>query len=480
MSLEAKAVNGVIWNSIAKFSSYGIEFVVGIILARILSPKEFGLIGTITVVIALSEVFINSGFSQALIRKQNCTEKDYSTVFYFNLLVGCFVFALLFLTAGTLSSFFNNHELKPLIQVLGVGLIISSLTLIQRTTLTKRIDFKLQTKINLVASLISGIVSIIMAYSGYGVWSLVIKTLIFRSIESLLLWLLNRWKPILVFSLESFKELFGFGSKLLISSLMDTLLKNANYLVIAKYFSSQDLGFFTRAEMFKNLPSQNVSSILTTVGYPVLATVQDDKVKFKEVFRRMFTTSFYIISILMVGMAGIAKALILTLVGVQWLPSVVLLQMLCVVGIMYPINSMNVNILNVVGRSDLYLKIQFYVQILMVPSIILGVLFGIKVLIIGMIGVSLIGYLLANQESYKVLNYSILEQLKDVSSSLILSIVMGTIIYLYSYFTHFSQLWTLIVQISLGLIIVIFSGEVFKTKEYVFIKRTLLSKLLKA
>lgn len=477
MTLKDKAINGVLWNSIGNFSALGIEFVVGIVLARLLSPKEFGLIGTITVVIALSQVFVNSGFTQAIVRKQNCTQEDYSTAFFFNFAVGVLLFLLLLFTAEPISLFFKNIELKPLIQVLGFGLIISSLTLIQQAKLTKRIDFKRQTKISITASTLSGITAIYLAFSGFGVWSLVAKQLINSSISSILLWISNKWKPSLVFSKKSFKELFGFGSKLLLSGLIGTFFQNINYLIIAKYFSAQDLGYFTRAEMFKNLPSQNVSGIVTAVGYPVLATLQDDPVRMKSVFRDMLTKTFFVIVILMAGMAATAKALILTLVGEQWLPSVTLLQMLCVVGVMLPLNTMNINILNVVGRSDLYLKLQTIVQVVALPNILIGVFLGIKALILGMIVIALFGYVIFNHESTKVLHYPIKEQLKDVFPSFIIGSAMGIIVYLVGYFISFSSLITLIIQIMTGILIVVVAGEVLKFKEYIFIKNTILEKL---
>lgn len=476
-SLKEKAISGVLWSATGNFASLGIEFVVGIVLARLLSPVEFGLIGTITVVIVLSEVFINSGFIQAIIRKQNCTQKDYSTVFFFNFFIGVLFFLILLLTAGPIGTFFKNPALKPLIQVLGVGLIISSLTLIHQAKLIKQIDFKVQTKISIIASTLSGLTAITLAISGFGVWSLVIKTLTSKTLTSIMLWYWNKWKPELVFSIVSFKELFGFGSKLLLSGLIGTFLNNINYLIIAKYFTSQDLGYFTRAEMFKNMPSQNVTAVVTAVGYPVLATLQDNPMRMKKVFRDMLVNSFFVIVILMAGLAAIAKALILTLIGQQWLPSVEFLQLLCFVGIMLPLNSMNINILNVVGRSDLYLKLQLIIQTLAIPNIFIGVFLGIKAMIVGMIVISIFGYVIFNHESNKVLKYPIKEQIKDILPSFILAVTMGLVLFVVGYFSHLHQLITLMIQIIIGITIVIFSGEFFKLKEYFFLKNTIIVKL---
>jgi len=477
MTLKDKAISGVIWNSTGNFAALGIEFIIGIILARLLSPTEFGLIGTITVVISLSQVFVNSGFSQAIIRKQNCSQKDYSTAFFFNLGVSLLFFSILYFSAEAISTFFKNIELKPLIQVLGFGLIINSLSIIQQAKLTKRIDFKLQSKISILSSILSGIIAVILSYTGFGVWSLVFKTLSYSTFVAVLLWATNKWKPDFVFSIKSFKELFSFGSKLLLSGLIGTFLQNINYLLIAKYFTTQDLGYFTRAEMFKNLPSSNISGIVTSVGYPVLATLQDDKKQMKKVFRDMFTNTFYIISILMLGMAAIAKAMIITLIGAQWLPSVELLQMLSLLGIMIPINSMNINVLNVVGRSDLYFKLQLITQLLTIPNIFIGVFLGIKALIVGMIVIALLAYVLFNHESNKILNYPISEQLRDIFPSFSLALVMSVIVYSVGYFSPFISVITLLIQISTGTLIVLITGELLKKKEYIFIKNTILNKL---
>lgn len=478
MTLKDKAINGVIWNSTGNFAALGIEFIIGIILARLLSPTEFGFIGTITVVISLSQVFVNSGFSQAIIRKQNCTQEDYSTAFFFNLGVSLLFFSILYFSAEAISIFFKNIELKPLIQVLGFGLIINSLSIIQQAKLTKRIDFKLQSKISILSSILSGIIAVILSYTGFGVWSLVFKTLSYSTFVAVLLWSSTKWKPNFVFSIKSFKELFGFGSKLLLSGLIGTFLQNINYMIIARYFTAQDLGYFTRAEMFKNLPSSNISGVVTVVGYPVLATLQDDKIQMKKVFRDMFTNTFFIIAVLMLGMAAVAKAMILTLIGVKWLPSVELLQMLSLLGIMIPINSMNINVLNVVGRSDLYLKLQLITQLLTIPNIFIGVFFGIKALIVGMTVIALIAYVIFNHESNKILNYPLSEQLKDILPSFLLAMLMGIVVYFVGYFSPLIPIITLLIQIVLGVFIVLLAGEITKMKEYIFIKTILVEKFV--
>lgn len=338
MSLKKLAIDAVIWNSIGNFATLGIEFIVGIVLARLLTPREFGLIATIMVVINISQLFINSGFSQAIIRKSDCTQIDYSTVFFFNLATGILLFLILLIVAGPISTFFNNPELKRLIQFLGFVLIIGSFSLIQQAKLIRRIDFKLQTKISLTASVLSGAIAIALAFKGFGVWSLVVKTLANQGFTTILLWFFNPWKPDLIFNLESFRELFGFGSKLLISGLIGTILSNIYYAVIAKYYSAADLGYYSRAELFKNLPSQNATSIVTSVSFPVLSKVQDNRELFLEGSRKIITTTFFIMSILMFGLAAISDSLIITLIGNQWKQSVIYLQMLLLCRTYAPIN----------------------------------------------------------------------------------------------------------------------------------------------
>ena len=276
MSLKQKTISGLSWSFVDNFIKQSIVFVIGIILARLLTPREFGLIGMTTVFISLSESFIDSGFGQALVRKKNCTQADYATVFYYNLCLGIVFYLFLFLTAGVISRFFNEPKLELIIQVLGFGLIIKSFSLIHLILLIKRIDFKLQTKITVLSSFASGFVGVYMAYNGYGVWSLVAKMLTGYLFTSTLLWTWSKWKPSFEFSWLSFKGMFSFGSKLLISGLLDKAYKNIYLLIIGKYFSATDLGYYTRADSFKNLPSQNLMVVIQRVSYPTLASIQDD------------------------------------------------------------------------------------------------------------------------------------------------------------------------------------------------------------
>ena len=476
MSLKHKTVSGLIWSFIENFANLGITFIAGIILARILSPREFGLIGMITIFIAVSESFINSGFSSALIRKKDCSDTDFSTVFYFNLITGILFFAVLYFTAPVIGSFFNEPELEPIVQVLGLILIIDSLTLIQRTILTKRINFKLQARISVISSTGSGIIAIAMAYTGFGVWSLVAQRLSRQILNSVFLWLWNRWRPLMVFSIASFKELFGFGSKLLISGLIDTIYRNVYYLVIGKYFSAQELGYYTRADQFKQLPSQNITGVIQKVTYPVLSSIQDDVPRLRNSYQKLIRTTMFITFILMLGMVAVAKPMVITLIGEKWEPSVIYLQMLCFVGMFYPLHALNLNMLQVQGRSDLYLRLEIIKKILAVPTIIIGILWGIKIMIAGMMVNTVIAYFFNSYWSGKMIGYSFKQQVKDILPVFSLALIMGTIVYSLGLLIPLNPLPLLITQTLIGAIFIIIFCESTRFKDYLFLKVLILEK----
>jgi len=477
MSLKQKTVSGLLWSFVDTIAGQGITFIVGIILARILSPREFGLIGMITVFIAVSESFINSGFSSALIRKKDCTNIDFSTVFYFNLAAGILFFLILFFTAPFIAGFFDEPQLTVIVQVLGIVLIIDSFTLIQRTILTKRIDFKLQARISVIASLGSGVIAIVMAYKGFGVWSLVAQRIAKQGLNSIFLWLWNRWKPLLVFSMQSFKELFGFGSKLLISGLIDTIYQNIYYLIIGKYFSAQELGYYTRADGFQRIPSQSLNGVIGRVSYPVLASIQDDKPRLKNNYQKLISSTMFITFILMLGMAAVAEPMIITLIGEKWRPSIIYLQMLSFVGMMYPLHALNLNMLQVSGRSDLFLKLEVIKKILAIPTIVIGVLWGIKIMILGMMVNTLIAYYLNSYWSGRFIGYSFKQQVVDILPSFGLALTMALFVYILGLFLPFSYLWVLIIQFIAGALFILLFCEITRFRDYLFVKEIVIEKL---
>ena len=470
MTLKQKTISGLLWSFIDSFAMQGISFIVGIILARMLTPKEFGLVGMITIFIAISSSCINSGFGSALIQKQNCTEKDFSTVFYFNLAMGVLFFWILFFSAPAISRFFNEPQLKLMVRVLGIVLIIDALTIIQRTILTKRIDFKLQTKVSIISSLFSGIIGLTMAFNGFGVWSLVAKQISQQAMNSSLLWIWNRWLPLLVFSWDSFRQLFSFGSKLLVSGLIDTIYRNVYYVIIGKYFAAVELGYYTRAEQFQSLPSANLNSIIGRVSYPVLSTIQDDIPRLRETYKKLIKSTMLITFVLMLGMAAVARTMILTLIGEKWEPCIIYLQMLCFVGMLYPLHALNLNMLNVQGRSDLFLRLEIIKKVLAVPIIVIAVFWGIKAMIFGMMLLSLIAYYLNSYWSGRLIGYSFIEQIKDILPSFMLALIMSSIVFAEGLLIPLPPLPLLIIQLITGAVLTFGLCEGFRFKDYLYIK----------
>lgn len=477
MDIKGKTLSGLLWSFIDQFANLGVSFIAGIILARLLSPTEFGLIGMITVFIAVSESFIDSGFKSALIRKKTCTNIDYSTVFYFNLVVGVFLFFVLFFSSTTIAAFFEIPKLKSIVQVLGIILIIDSVTVIQRTILIKRIEFKLQARISVIASFGSGLLAVVMAFNGLGVWSLVFQRVSRQGISSFFLWYWSDWRPLRVFSMDSFKELFGFGSKLLVSGIIDTLYRNIYLLVIGKFFSAQDLGFYTRADEFKRLPSQQISAIMGRVTYPVLSSMQDDKNRLRSSYQKLIRGTMFITFILMIGMASVSESLIISLIGESWRQTILYLQILSFVGMMYPINALNLNMLQVSGRSDLFLKLEVIKKAFAIPVITIGVFFGIKIMLFGMLFNALFSYYLNSYWSGRFIDYSFKQQLVDILPSFGLAIFMGLGVYLCGQALTFDHLTRLFIQIVVGATFIVLFCELIQFRDYIFVKRMVFDKV---
>ncbi|MFN4299827.1 MAG: lipopolysaccharide biosynthesis protein [Thermaurantimonas sp.] len=479
MNLKHKAISGVIWNISGNIANHIITFIVGIVLARLLTPKDYGLIGMTTMLIVISQTFIESGFRQALIRKQNCTNEDYSTIFLFNLFIAVIIYVILFFLSNYIALFFNEPELKNIIRVISFSLIISSLGIIQYTIFSKNINFKLLSWISLISSLVSGLVGIILAYKNFGVWSLVIKTLCGDFINIFLWWSFSKWKPMFIFSRKSFKELFNFGSKLLITNLIDQFFWTIYYSTIGKFFSIQTLGYYTRAEMFKNLPSQNLTFVINAVAFPTLSALQKDSEALKNSFKKFFLGTMLISTILILGMAATAKALVLVLIGEKWITTANYLQFLCIAALLFPASVLNSTILKVYNRSDLILKIEIIRKLITIPSIFIGILFGIKIMLGFFIINSIIDYFLYSYWSGKIINYSWKSQVWDLIPTLLVGFVFATAVFLFGLPLSDNQFSTLIIQMIIGIILLFFLFEIFKINSYVILKKTLFEYLIK-
>lgn len=475
LASKNKTLSGFMWTFSDLIMNQGIQFIIQIILARLLLPSDFGLIGMITIFIFISNSIIDSGFANALIREKKVTQKDYSTVFYFNLITSIIIYIILFILSPYISKFYNEIKIISILRVLGLTVIINSFGLVQRVILTKKIDFKTQTKINVMASIISGIMGIIMAIIGFGVWSLVARTLFQSIIQSLLLCMLNKWIPSLEFDFSSFKKYFKFGWKLLVSGLINTIYNNIYYLIIGKGFSAYELGYYTNASKVKDISTQSINTAIQKVTYPVLSNISDDE-KLKMSYIKLLKISAFIIFPIVMGLSAISDPLFNIVFGEKWAPSIILFQILCFEGMLYPIHSINLNILQVKGRSDLFLKLEIIKKIVY-TIIIASVLFlklGIIHLLLGAVLNSYIAYFINTYYTKDLINYSIKEQIKDIMPSLISSLVMWFLLRLVSNSLQTNNFIKIIIQILIGIVLYISINIIFRNEELLFLKKKIM------
>lgn len=473
-TLKQKAVKGVGWSFIDNIANQGITFLVGIILARILSPAEFGILGMITIFIAISNSIIDSGFSNALIRKTDAKRIDYNTVFLFNLAVSVLFYGILYLSSPAISRFFKEPQLISITRVMGLLLFINAFGIIQRTLLVKRVDFKTQTKVSVIASLGSAVVGIGMALMGYGVWSLVGQQLSRQFLNTLFLWVFNNWRPVFEFSKRSFKELFGFGSKLLLSGLINTVYQNIYYIIIGRFYSAAQLGQYTRAEQFNSAFSSNLTSVVQRVSYPVLSSIQDEPERLREAYRKVIRSSMLITFACMLGLAATAKPVILLLIGEKWLVAVRFLQIICFSGMLYPLHAINLNVLQVKGRSDLFLKLEIIKKFLAIGPICLGIFLGIEYMLLGSVFNSFLAYYLNSRYSANLINYSTREQVLDILPTFIVSFIVAAVMWSIS-FLAINLVLQLILQCVVGISLALLVYERLQLEEYKEVKGIVLS-----
>lgn len=466
-ALKSKTLIGVLWSFADMAANHGLQFIIQIILARLLLPEQFGLIGMILVFIAISNSVVDSGFTQALIRDQQTTQVDYSTVFYFNVFMACVMYGLLYISSTPISVFFGESELVPMLRILSLVLIINSLGIIQRVLLIKKVDFKTITKVNVIAVIVSGSITIVFAVRGYGVWSLVINIISMQIIQTTFLWIFNKWIPSWKFNIQSFKKYYKFGYKLLLSGLLDTIYNNIFLVIIGRIYSTSQLGFYTTAVRFRDMASQSISASVQRVSYPVLSSMQEDEKRLKNGFRKIIKTTAFINFPLMIGLAAIAFPLFNILFGEQWKPSVIYFQLLCLAGMLYPIHAVNLNILQVKGRSDLFLKLEIIKKAVLTLFIVLSLLFGLGIigLIVAAVVNSFIALLINTHYSAREINYSMKDQMKDLLPIFLISVVMGAIVYSIGNVLLTNDVVKIIIQIILGLLIYITVTKFAKIQE---------------
>lgn len=465
-TLKEKTAKGLGWGFIDNLGGTGITAIVSIILARILSPEEFGLVGMIAIFIALGNSLMDSGFSGALIRKENVTEKDLCTVFYTNLLLSAIIYAVLYLTAPAIAGFLSQDSLTGLLRIQGLSVIIMSFTQVQRVNLIRKIDFRTQAIISLAASVASGGVSIWMALAGYGVWSLVAQQLIKQGMVSVLLWVFSSWKPSLVFSFRSFREMFSFGSRLLACSIISVIWNEIFSLVIGKMYNPVSVGYYTRAEKFKSLVTANIGMVVQRVGYPVMSSIQDDKQRQARVYRKVVRLTILISGTLVMGLIGCAESMIEVLIGSKWLPAAGYLRILGISGLFLPLILGSVNVFNANGKSDMTLKLEIIKTALAAIPVILGIFHGIEFLLWGMVGMTAVSYIIHASYVAREIDYPLMHQIRDILPFVAISSIMSAAVYMIGTI-RLDALPLLAIQVSGGFAFtVIVYSFIYKAEEY--------------
>ncbi len=467
----------MIWSMIERFGNQAIQFFIGLVLARLLMPEDYGLIGMILVFISFAQVFVEGGFPSALIRKINVSNEDYSTVFWFNFLVSIFCYIILFFSAPIIANFFDEPKLILITRIVGLNIIVSAFGIIQKTILTKELNFESQAGVNLSATLISGLLGLYLAYTGYGVWALVVQHLSKNIVMSLAFWLFSLWRPSLNFSTKSFIELFKFGSNLLFSSLINAVSENLYSIIIGKLYNAKSLGFYTRANQFQKLPVSSIYGAINAVSYPVLAELQNEEQKLKEGYMAMLKMIAFILFPIMAILAAISEPMIYVVLTDKWLPSAPILQILCVIGAFYPLHAINLDILKIKGRSDLFLKLEVIKQLLNITMIVLCYKCGVLGLVWGSVGLNFICFYINSYFSKSLINYSTWHQTKDLSKYAFTALCVFASLYFLKEL-HIKPIIFLTIAPIIGMIQYVILAKLFHAKELSVIKE-LLGKITK-
>lgn len=462
--IRHRTMHGILWSAIERFSVQFIQLLVQVLIARILSPEDFGIIGMLAIFLAISQSFVDSGFSNALIRKTDRTEIDNSTVFYFNVVVGVVAYLVLYILAPFIARFYNTPILTSVTRLIALGVLFNSLTIVQRALLTAKVDFKTQAKASLIAVILSGGIGLFMAYTDWGVWALVAQAVLYYLVNTLALWIYTSWKPLFVFSRTSFLDLFGFGSKLLVAGLLETIYRNIYTIVIGKTFSASDLGFYTKANTFSQFPSANLTGILQRVTYPILCEYQSDNERLKQIYRKYLRLSAYIIFPLMIGLAVLSQPFIVLLLTEKWAMAVILLQILCVAMMWYPIHAINLNLLQVKKRSDLFLRLEIWKKVIGVIVLCATLPFGLISLCIGQIISSLISLAINTYYTSKLIQLGFFKQMKDLLPALFYSFSMGAFVYWLTQYID-GNLMKIVVGILVGVVFYIAIGKLTRSAE---------------
>jgi len=475
-SLKEKTFNGTVWSAADAFLGQGVTFIVGIILARLLSPDEYGLIGICLIFNTVLNGIVDSGFSNALIRKKDVSNDEYNTMFLTNMAISILLYVLLFFSAPLISTFFKHQELKSLIRVTGLVLFFNALGLTHNTILTKRIDFKTKTKASIVSAILSGIIGIGMAYTGFGVWALVGQMISKQLFYTLSLWILVKWWPKFNFSRNAFEYMWGFGWKLLVSGLLNNIWNQLYQVVVGKFYPPATLGQYTRSKEYASIFSSNITSIVQRVSFPALSNIQDDIERMVAAYRRIIKITMFVTCVCLFSLGAVAEPLIFCLIGPKWHEAATYLPLICISMSLYPLQAINLNMLQLQGRSDIFLYLEIVKKVLSVVPICLGIFVDIYTMLLGSIIVGIISFFLNSWYTGKKLNYTSWMQLKDVAPYYGIAFLIAVTVFFIKY-APVSYWIILPSQVIVGVVVLEIVCRMLKLPEYQEIRSIILSYL---
>ena len=465
---STKVLSNMIWRFLERCGAQGVSFVVSIVLARILMPEDYGTIALVTVFTKIMEVFVNSGLGTSLIQKKDADDLDFSSVFFYNMLMCCCLYVGMFLAAPFISSFYNRPDLVPVIRVLSLTLIISGLKNVQHAYVARNLMFKRFFYATLGGTIGAAVIGIYLAYKGAGVWALVAQYLFNNLVDTIILWFTVEWHPKMKFSFKRLKDLLAFGWKLLASSLLETIYNDIRQLIIGKMYSSEDLAYYNRGSQIPALAVTNVSAAIDSVLLPVLSAVQDDKAHVRNMIRKSITTSFYVVAPVMMGIAAIADPLVRVLLTDKWSASIPFLRVFCFVYMLYPIHYTNLNAIKAMGRSDIYLRIEVIKKVVGITALLISMQFGTYAMACSLLVTGIISMLINCRPNGKLLNYGYISQLKDLLPAFSSSVCMFLVVYAMNYL-HMHNLPKLCLQVVVGIVAYVFLSIIFKSSELQFI-----------
>lgn len=465
---RGNVISGLFWRFAERIGAHGVSFIVSIILARILAPEVYGTIALVTIFTTILNVFVDSGLGNALIQKKDADDLDFSSVFYFNVVVCCVLYLIMFFAAPFIADFYNNSELTPVVRVLSLTLVISGVKNIQQSYVSRTMQFKRFFYATLGGTIGAAVIGIYMAYHGYGIWALVAQHLFNLAMDTVILWITVKWRPKKMFSWNRLKGLLSYGWKLLASALLDTGYSNLRQLIIGKKYSSADLAFYNRGREYPYFIISNINTSINSVLFPTMSKVQDDRKRIKEMTRRAIKTSTYIMAPLMIGLAFCAEPLVRLLLTEKWLECIPYMRIFCVSYLFYPIHTANLSAIKAIGRSDLFLKLEMLKKCVGLALLLSTMWFGVMAMAYSVLLSTLLCMLINAWPNRKLLDYSYRDQMKDIMPGILLAVGMGVCVYLIKYL-GLNDLLTLLIQVPFGALVYIVGSKLFKLEAFTYL-----------